>query len=156
MAKFSYNKVQLAGRVTKDPELKTTTKGGSFVKTSIAWNHSVKQKDGSYSSEVEFFNINLWGKMAESFARFGKKGCLIFVEGMLHNEEWVKDNIKHSQSVVTATNITYIDGSEDKVEKAWYEEQEKVPSSLKMSDEMKAIADANMTTIADDVELPFG
>lgn len=57
---------------------------------------------------------------------------------------------------INGTVLFVIGEAEDSVQKtAWYEEQEKVPSSLTMSDEMKAIATANMSTISDDIELPF-
>lgn len=65
----------LAGRLTKDPEIKKTNSGKSLVKFSIAVNE--------YKDKTTFVNCTAWEKLAESIGNHYKKGMLILVKGSL-------------------------------------------------------------------------
>ena len=85
---MNFNKVIIAGRVTADPQLRSTPTGqhvSSFgVATNRVWYNANREKQES----VEFHNIVVWGKQAEVAAKFLKKGGLVLVEGRLQTRSW--------------------------------------------------------------------
>lgn len=85
---MNLNKVILVGRLTADPELRTTTSGTHVVSFSIATNRYWNDKDGSRKEETEFHNIVAWGRQADIVDQFSKKGNLILIEGRLQTRSW--------------------------------------------------------------------
>ena len=81
------NLVILTGRLTADPEMRTTQTGKSVAKFSIAVNEG-KSKDGA--ERVQYFNISAWERSAEVLQNYAKKGTKIMVEGSLQNRSWDK------------------------------------------------------------------
>lgn len=79
------NNVVLAGRVTKDIELKVTPTGKSVCSFSLAVNRKFVQ-DGE--RQADFINCQLWGKSAEALEKYGKKGMLIGVEGRIQTRKY--------------------------------------------------------------------
>lgn len=101
MAK-SLNQVILMGRLTRDPELRTTTSGKSVVSISIA-------VDRYSGEETDFFEITAWEKLAEIVSQYMSKGSKVLVQGRLQLDRWEKDGQKSSKVTVTATDITFLD-----------------------------------------------
>lgn len=85
---MNFNKVIIAGRVTADPQMRSTPTGqhvANFgVATNRVWYNASQQKQES----VEFHNIVVWGKQAEVAAKFLKKGGLVLVDGRLQTRSW--------------------------------------------------------------------
>lgn len=75
------NKIVLIGRVVAKPELSKTSNDRSYVRTKLAVNRKYKNSDGN--KEADFIPVVLWGKSAEFFASYAKKGSLVSVEGNL-------------------------------------------------------------------------
>src|SRR5262245_30005278 len=69
------NRVVLVGRLTRDPELRTTTTGKSVVDFSLAVTKRMKPQDGS--PDADFFRVNAWGATAEYVANYLTKGRLV-------------------------------------------------------------------------------
>lgn len=84
-----YNKVILLGRLTKDPELKTTPAGVSVCSFSIACDRRYQTK--GEERKADFFNCVAWRNVAEFISRYFSKGNPILVEGELQNRQY-KDN----------------------------------------------------------------
>lgn len=84
---MNLNKVFILGRVTADPQLRTTTSGASVTSFSIATNRVWSGKNGR-QEETEFHNIVAWGRQAEIASQFLQKGALVFVEGRLRTRSW--------------------------------------------------------------------
>ena len=80
------NKVILTGRLTANPELKTTTSGVSVTTFSIAVQRNFKNADGSYGTD--FINITAWRNQAEFISRYFEKGQLITVVGSLQSRNY--------------------------------------------------------------------
>lgn len=80
------NKVILTGRLTANPELKTTTSGVSVTTFSIAVQRNFKNADGSYGTD--FINITAWRSQAEFITRYFEKGQLITVVGSLQSRNY--------------------------------------------------------------------
>ena len=79
------NKVILMGRLTRDPEVSSSTTGTTFARYSIAVDRRFK-RDGE--PDADFFNCTSFGKQAEFFERYLKKGTKVVVSGRLQNNNY--------------------------------------------------------------------
>ena len=79
---------------------------------SIAVNRSKKNGD-SYTDEVHYFDIVVWGKTAENLKPYLTKGKLIAVEAHLQQERWEKDGKKNSRVAIHADNIELLGGKSE-------------------------------------------
>src|SRR5207249_256132 len=84
----NFNKVILAGNLTRDPELKYTAKGTAVTKITVAINRSWKTEAGEAKEEVTFVDVDAFGRQAEVVAQYLKKGRPILIEGRLRYETW--------------------------------------------------------------------
>ena len=103
MAK-SINQVILMGRLTRDPELRTTTTGKSVV------NFSLAVDKGGQDAGADFFEIVAWEKLAELVAQYLSKGRRCLVQGRLSQRQWEQDGQKRSRIEVMANDVTFLDG----------------------------------------------
>jgi len=85
---MNLNKVIIVGRLTADPELRTTASGTHVTSFSVATNRNWTDKDGQKKEETEFHNIVAWGRQADVVNQFSKKGNVILVEGRLQTRSW--------------------------------------------------------------------
>ena len=81
------NKVTLAGRLTRDPELKYTGSGVAFCKLGLAVSRFYRTKDGERKEETMFINVSVWDKAAEYIGERVRKGRPLLVEGRLVSNE---------------------------------------------------------------------
>ncbi|MFP6581386.1 MAG: single-stranded DNA-binding protein [Candidatus Hydrogenedentota bacterium] len=86
------NKVQLAGRLTRDPELKYIASGTALCKLGMAVSRKYKTKTGDMKEETLFMNVTVWGQAAEWIGDKMKKGQPVLVEGRLTSNEWEDKN----------------------------------------------------------------
>jgi hypothetical protein len=103
MAK-SINQVILMGRLTRDPELRTTTTGKSVV------NFSLAVDKGGQDAGADFFEIVAWEKLAELIQQYLSKGRRCLVQGRLSQRQWEQDGQKRSRIEVMANDVTFLDG----------------------------------------------
>lgn len=82
------NKVMLIGRLTRDPESRTTPQGATVVNFSIATSRVWKDQAGKQQEATEFHNIVAWRKLAEICAQYLKKGRQVYLEGHLQTRSW--------------------------------------------------------------------
>jgi len=85
---MNLNKVFIIGRLTGDPQLRTTTSGQPVAGFGIATNRIWINKQGARQEDVQFHNIVVWGRQAEIASQFLKKGSLAFIEGRLQTRQW--------------------------------------------------------------------
>ena len=100
MATKNMNQVTLTGNLCRDPEIRMAKNNFAVVSCAIAVNHSAKDASGGYKDEVSFFDLTLFGKSGEAFARFHKKGQSIMVSGRLKQNTWIDDNTGKNRSKV--------------------------------------------------------
>ena len=106
------NSVVLIGRLTGDPELRTTTSGKSVCNFRIAVTKTRKPTDGS--PDADFFNVNCWEKTAEFVSNYLHKGRLVAVEGRLQSRNYVAtDGGKREVVEVVANNVQGLDRPRD-------------------------------------------
>ena len=107
MANFNFNKVILGGRLTADPELKTTPSGVSVTTFPLAVNRRTG-KDGE--SAADFFTVTAWRSTAEFVTRFFRKGSSICVIGSLQTKNWTDQNGDRRYRVdVIADEVLFVD-----------------------------------------------
>jgi len=118
------NIVVLIGRLTRDAVLTATKGGTSVLKFSIAVSKSRKSGD-TYKDEPHFFEIVVWGKLAESLSNYLTKGKQVSITGELTQERWSGDDGKnHSKVTVTASSIQLLSGGKSADNNAGHEQQE--------------------------------
>ena len=107
------NKVFLIGNLTRDPELRYIPSGAAVADIGIAVNRSFTKKDGEKSEETLFVKVVVWGKQAESSAKYLSKGRPVFIEGRLQSRSWEdKDGQKRSAMEVVAERVQFLGTSQ--------------------------------------------
>ena len=107
----SYNRVILAGNLTRDPELRYTPKGTAVAKIGMAMNRVWKNEAGESKEEVTFVDVEAWGRQAEVIAQYMKKGKPLLMEGRLKLDQW-EDKTTHqkvSKLKVVLESFSFID-----------------------------------------------
>lgn len=84
----SFNRVILMGNLTRDPEVRQSQNGTYVVRAGLAINDRVPDGQGGWKDEASFFDAVIFGKRAEAFARFMKKGSSVLIEGKLRQSRW--------------------------------------------------------------------
>jgi single-strand DNA-binding protein len=105
MAK-SVNQVILMGRLTKDPEQRSTTTGKTIVSFGLAVDR------GGQEDAADFFNINAWEKLGDLVMQYLGKGRRVLIQGRLRQDRWddKETGKKQSRIEVTASDVTFLDG----------------------------------------------
>lgn len=106
------NKAIIAGRLTRDPEARTTTGGINVTSFGVATNFVYKNAEGQKIEQVEYHNIVTWRKLAEIAAQYLKKGRRVLVEGRLQTRQWeANDGTKRQRTEIVADNLIMLDSS---------------------------------------------
>jgi len=106
------NYIIIAGRLTRDPDLKYTNSGKAVCKLCIANSRHYKDKNGEKAEETSFVDVTCWDKTAE-WAGELKKGRPVLVEGRLKQEQWEdKEGNKKSNLGIQAQSVTPLDWEE--------------------------------------------
>ena len=107
----SFNKVILAGNLTRDPEMRYTPKGTAVVGFTLAVNRRWKSETGEPKEEVSFIDVDAFGRQAEVIAQYLKKGRPFLVEGRLKQDTWEDKNTHQKQSKlkVVLEGFSFID-----------------------------------------------
>lgn len=100
------NQVILMGRLTRDPETRTTTSGKSVTSFSLA-----VDRQGS-DDQADFFDVTAWEKTGELVAQYLTKGRRCLVQGRLRQDSWddKETGKKRSRVEVVAFDVTFLDG----------------------------------------------
>jgi single-strand DNA-binding protein len=109
----SFNKVILAGNLTRDPELRYTPKGTAVAKIGLAVNRTWTGEDGQKREEVSFIDVEAWGRQGEVIAQYMKKGRPLLIEGRLKLDTWEDKNTKQKMSKlkVVLESFSFIDSN---------------------------------------------
>ena len=121
----SLNKVIIAGRLTRKPELRRTPNGISVTDLLLALNREFMTVAGERQQEVCFVDVVVWGKQAESCCHSLDSSSPVLVEGRLQLDTWHgKDGDKRSKLRVAAERVQFLDRK-----MAIEREQEEAPAS---------------------------
>ncbi len=85
---MNLNKVFILGRLTADPQLRSTPAGQQVASFGLATNRVWIDKAGQKKEEVEFHNVVVWGRQAEIASQYLTKGSLALIEGRIQTRSW--------------------------------------------------------------------
>jgi single-strand DNA-binding protein len=119
----SLNKVIIAGRLTRKPELRKTPNGIAVTDLLIALNREFVTLNGEKQQEVCFVDVVVWGKQAETCVQQLDCSSSVLVEGRLQLDTWIgKDGEKRCKLRVAAERVQFLDrrpqGQTEKAEAA--------------------------------------
>lgn len=100
----SFNRVIIAGNLTRDIELRYIQSGTAVADVSVAVNERRKKGD-EYVDDVHFIDCTLWGRTAEVASEYLAKGSPVLFEGRLTQERWEKDGEKRSKIKITVEKL---------------------------------------------------
>ena len=103
------NRVQIIGRLGKDPETRTTKNGAAVVSFSVAVDRMWKSRDGESRKETDWFNVEAWGKLGQICQKFLGKGRLVFIEGRLLTTRWENEGEVRYFTKVVASSMQMLD-----------------------------------------------
>ena len=113
MANFNLNKVILGGRLTADPELKTTPSGIAVTSFTIAVNRRFGGKNGE-DAQADFISVTAWRQQAEFITRYFRKASSICIVGSIQTRNWTDNqgNKRYATEVV-ADEVMFVDAKNE-------------------------------------------
>lgn len=142
-----FNLVVLTGRLTADPELKTTNTGISVTSFSIAVNRRYRAGE---ETQTDFINIVAWRQTAEFITKYFKKGNMIGIEGSIQTRKYTDKNGNNRTAFeVVANNAQFVESKKDSA-----------PAAGGMNDEPASFSNAESSDFTEidsgmDDDLPF-
>jgi single-strand DNA-binding protein len=104
------NRVTLLGRLTRDPEVKTTTTGKTVTSVGVATGRVWKDQSGAKQEKTDFHNCVLWGKLGEIAGQYLSKGRRVYMEGRLETRDWTgQDGVKRYRTEIIVDNMIMLD-----------------------------------------------
>ena len=110
------NHMIIAGRLTRDPELKYTQSSKAVCNLAIANTKYYRKQDGTNGEQTVFVDVAIWGDPAERIAEYGKKGMAVQAEGRLTQDNWEDQTTgqKRSRLKMTAQRVVPLEWKESK------------------------------------------
>jgi single-strand DNA-binding protein len=103
------NRVQLIGRLGKDPESHFTPTGKKVAHFSVAVSNQWNGNDGEVKEYTEWVNIEAWGRLAEVCQEYLRKGSLIYLEGRLKTNKYEVNAEPRYFTKVVASALEFLD-----------------------------------------------
>lgn len=105
---MNVNKVILVGRLTRDPEVRTTPSGQTVTSIGLATGRTWTDKNGQKQEKTEFHSVIFWGRTAEVAGQYLIKGQEIFIEGRLESRKYTgKDGVERKTTDVIAESFQF-------------------------------------------------
>ena len=101
------NRVELIGRLTRDPELRYTSSNIATARFSLAVNRPFQSQNGEQGTD--FINIVVWRKQAENVKKYCTKGSLVAVEGRIQTGSYEKDGQRIFTTDVVADSVQFLE-----------------------------------------------
>ncbi len=109
----SLNKVQLIGRLGRDPEVRSTGTGKTVTTITIATSETYG-RDADRKEKTEWHKVILWDKLGQIAGNYLKKGRQVFIEGKITYREYTdKENIKRYITEIIAQNMVFLGSKEE-------------------------------------------
>ncbi len=105
------NRVMLIGRLTQDPEVRTTPSGQSVATIRVVTNRGWTDQNGVKQERAEFHSCVLWGKLADIAGQYLTKGQRIYIEGRVETRDWTgQDGVKRYRTEIVTENMIMLGG----------------------------------------------
>ena len=105
----SLNKVQLIGRLGRDPETRFTPTGKKVCGFTIAVDHRWRSAEGESKEATDWFNVEAWGRLGEVCQEYLHKGSLVFIEGRLQTDRYEHEGETRYFTKVIAKHLQMLD-----------------------------------------------
>ncbi len=110
----NFNKVIMAGRLTRDPQLSYLPSNTPVTEIGLATNRKWRGQDGEMKDDTCFVDCRVYGKQAETLNQYMSKGRGLLIEGHLQLQQWTaKDGTKRSKHMVIIERFEFLDGRRD-------------------------------------------
>lgn len=107
------NRAMIIGRLTREPEGRTTPQGTSVANFGVATNFIWVDQSGQRQEKVEYHNIVVWRKLADICLQYLRKASKVYIEGRLQTREWEgQDGVKRYRTEIVADNMIMLDRAE--------------------------------------------
>jgi single-strand DNA-binding protein len=103
------NRVQIIGRLGRDPESKFTPTGKKVTHFSVAISNRWKDRGGEMRETTEWVNVEAWERLGETCQEYLKKGSLVYVEGRLKTDRYGEEGDTHYFTKVVAQTVQFLD-----------------------------------------------
>lgn len=147
----------LGGRLTADPELKTTPSGISVTTFTVAVNRRFGGKNGE-DAQADFFNVTAWRQTAEFITKFFRKASSICVVGSIQTRTWMDQNgQKRFATEIVADEAYFVDAKNEMPQGASTSPagQPNAAQAGTYTPDAYAAPAAPAEVLADEEELPF-
>jgi single-strand DNA-binding protein len=105
------NRTTIIGRLTRDPEVRTTPGGRSVASMTVATGRVWTDQAGNRQERSEFHNCVLWGKLSEIAGQYLSKGRRVYIDGRLETRDWTgQDGVKRYRTEIIVENMIMLDG----------------------------------------------
>ena len=101
------NRVELIGRITRDPELRYTSSNIATTRFTLAVNRPFQSQNGEQGTD--FINVVVWRKQAENVKKYVSKGSLVAVEGRIQTGSYEKDGQRVYTTDVVADSVQFLE-----------------------------------------------
>ena len=109
-----YNKIILAGNLSKDIEIRYSQGGAAIANTAIATTRKFKGSDGTQKEETLFVDVTFFGRSAEVANQYLRKGSKVLLDGRLKLDQWTdKQGQKRSKHSVSVESMQMLDSKAD-------------------------------------------
>jgi single-strand DNA-binding protein len=111
----SFNRVILMGNLTRDPEVRQAQNGTHITKAGLAVNERMPDGQGGWKEEASFIDVVIFGKRAEAFGRYLRKGRSVLIEGKLRQSRWQDKETQANRSKleVIVDNWEFVGGGRE-------------------------------------------
>jgi single-strand DNA-binding protein len=110
MSYASINRVVLVGNLTRDPELRELPSGQSVCNLRVACNGIRRDAEGEYHERPHYFDVGTFGGLAETVARYMRKGSRVAIDGRLEWREWeTAEQTKRQAVSVVAETVQFLE-----------------------------------------------
>ena len=148
------NKLYIIGNTTKDAELRSTQDGTSVCSFTVAVNRKSKKKNEN-GSDVDYFRVTAWRKLAEVCGQYVKKGSKLAVVGPVSVSTYTTNDGQTRASLeVTADDVEFLSSKSDSnAQKESYNQAPEVPEAPEVPQQSSGYTDVSADF--DSSELPF-
>lgn len=122
----SLNRVQLIGRLGKEPEVRFTPNGKKVCSFSLAVDRRWRGQDGQIQRETDWIWVEAWGKLAETCENYAQKGQLVFLEGRMRTERYEAQGETRYKTKVVLNSLQFLEWRGEKEEESDLEALEPV------------------------------
>ena len=121
------NRVELIGRLGRDPETRFTPKGSKVCNFSLAVDRHWKSAEGEEKEATDWFRVEAWGRLGEICQEYLHKGSLIYLEGRLQTDRYEQEGETRYSTKVVASGMQMLERKPGEPEPGPTEEEQEFP-----------------------------